>query len=241
MPAYNAEKTIEESIKSVINQTFKEWELIIVDDASTDNTSKIIEKYLGDNRVRYFRNEVNLRVAETRNKALELANYSYIAFLDSDDIWLDTKLEKQVNIINQNDIAFTVSDYEIINNDGTKTNKFISSKNQSYKDLLKGSKIGCLTVLINKDKVKPFKFKEIGHEDYALWLEILRDNSISTLALNEVLAKHRLTDSSLSSNKKKTIKWQWDIYRKIEKKNFVYSSYLLFRYMINVITKTKKL
>jgi|SRR5690625_657136 len=240
MPAYNAQETIKESIESVINQTYTKWELIIIDDCSTDNTSEIIKSY-EDERIIYIRNKINLKVAKTRNKGIEKANYDYIAFLDSDDVWHHDKLEKQLSYMTNNSISFSVTDYELINNNGESTGKYIKSKTQNYKQLLRGSRIGCLTVMINKTKIKKIHFDDIGHEDYAQWLLILKENDIKSYSLNEILAKHRDTEGSLSDNKIKTTKWVWNIFRKVENKSMIFSMYLMMRYIINYIVKKKSL
>lgn len=240
MPAYNAEKTIKQSIESVINQTFEEWELIIINDCSTDKTEKIIKSF-SDNRIVYIKNEKNLKVANTRNKGLEQARFDYIAFLDSDDIWYENKLERQLNFMKKNNISFSITDYEIINNDGSSTCKYVESQTQDYKKLLRGSRIGCLTVMIDKRKLPKFRFKDIGHEDYALWLKILKKSNIKAHSLREILAKHRDTDNSLSNNKLKTIRWMWNIFRNIEKKNVLSSIYFMIRYSINYKIKVKKI
>lgn len=241
MPAYNASKTIRASIEAVLNQTFKEFELIIINDCSKDDTEEVIKEYLSDQRIIYLKNEENLGVALTRNNGLKNAKYNYIAFLDSDDLWSNNKLAIQLKYMQDNDLSFTITDYELINNEGKLLKKYIKSKTQSYQSLLRGSRIGCLTVMIDKTKINSFSFKKTGHEDYALWLEILRENKIKAYAINEKLAKHRITEGSLSSNKKRAIKWTWNIFRKEENKNIFISSYLLFRYGLNRFSKVKKI
>lgn len=241
MPAYNAEKTIRESIESVISQTFKEWELIIVNDFSTDNTEEIIKEYLSDSRINYIKNNENLRVAKTRNKGIQESKYKYIAFLDSDDLWKPEKLEIQITFMESNNIAFTSTDYELITFEGDKLNKYIKAKNKNYKQLLKGNSIGCLTVVYNKELIEEVSMPNIGHEDYATWLEILRVNKIKVYSINAILALHRTGHESLSSNKKRSSGWTWNIFRKNEKKNIIISIFLMIFYVKNSLTKTRKI
>ncbi len=122
-PLYNCEKYIEETILSVINQTYKNWEMIIVDDCSKDNGTEIVEKYQRkDNRIKLFKNEINLGGAGTRNKCIEKAKGKYIAFLDSDDLWKKEKLEKQISFMEKNNYLFSYTKYERINEEGEKLN-----------------------------------------------------------------------------------------------------------------------
>ena len=171
---------------------------------------------------------------------MEIAKFDYISFLDSDDLWLPNKLEEQINFMMDNQIAFSITNYEIITNDGNKTGKYIQSKTRNYKQLLRGNKVGCLTVMLDKRKLSDVKFKDIGHEDYALWLELLRSNNIKVYSIDKVLAIHRDTDNSLSSDKTKVIKWVWNIFRKEENKNVFFSIYLMIRYGLNYFNKTKR-
>lgn len=241
MPAYNAETTIKDSIDSVINQTFIDWELIIINDCSTDSTEDIIKSYLSDNRIKYIKNDENMRVAKSRNKGMKQSRYNYIAFLDSDDLWKPNKLEIQINYMEENGLAFTSTDYELISFEGNKLDKYVKAKNKNYKQLLKGNSIGCLTAVFNKSLIKDLKMPNVGHEDYATWLEILRVNNIMVYPVNKILASHRTGHESLSSNKKRSAKWTWNIFRINENKNIITSIYYMFFYAINSIIKIRKI
>ena len=239
MPAYNSEKTIRQSIESIINQTHTEWELIIIDDGSIDNTVSIINEFK-DQRIVLIKNSSNMGVPRTRNRGIEVSKYSYIAFLDSDDLWHNEKLKIQLTFMEKKGIAFSSTDYELINFEGASMGKYIRSETKNYNQLLNGNTIGCLTVIINKEKVSNLSMPEVRHEDYATWLSILRENNIFVYAINRNLAMHRTGFKSLSSNKFKTLKWTWNIYRRVEKLNIFISLYHLMRFGLSFRNKKKK-
>lgn len=236
-PAYNAERYISKTIDSVINQTYTNWEMLIVDDCSIDNTKYIIKEYsTKDHRIRIITMPENVGVANARNEAIKLSKGEYIAFLDSDDIWRVDKLEKQITFMANNKYDFTFTDYELINKNGNKLNKIITvPKKLNYYDALKGNSIPCLTVMINKKNVGLFRMPNIKHEDYATWLNILKNN-ITAYGLNENLAMYRKSDNSITSNKFKSMFWTWNIYYKNQNLGFLKS----VRCMINYILKNIK-
>ncbi|MBB1315937.1 glycosyltransferase family 2 protein, partial [Aliivibrio sp. SR45-2] len=158
MPAYNAEKTIQESINSVITQTYKEWELLVVDDGSTDNTRGLVESYKCLN-IKLLRNLYGKGAAGARKTAIEHANGRYIAFLDSDDIWQITKLKTQLEFMNTNAVSFVYSDYSTFQDkiSNVKSVVLVPTK-LSYNDLIKNCMIGCLTVMLDKTAFKEFDF-----------------------------------------------------------------------------------
>ncbi len=237
MPAYNAEKYISDSIDSVLNQSIQNLELIIIDDNSQDNTTKIINKY-NDPRIVLIINTNNLGVSETRNIGISAANGKYIAFLDSDDIWLPHKLSLQImclndgwDVVSSNYIAFE-------SNAGNKITERKSPSIISYSDMLKSNFIGNLTGIYNVQKIGKIYQKKSGHEDYIMWLEIIK-KSKKAYCIQESLAKYRLHNSSLSSNKVKAIKWQWSIYRNELKLSLPKSIYYFSHYIINALKKRR--
>lgn len=237
MPAYNAEKFIEESIESVINQSYKNWELLIVNDCSRDLTAKIIEIYsLKDRRIKIFTQKENKGVVEARNRALKESKGKYIAFLDSDDLWEKNKLEIQIKYMQKNKVYMTYTGYSYISEDGKFLKEIKIPKSLNYKQALKGNQIGCLTVVIDKYKIKNFEMPDFKHEDYATWLNILK-NDIIAYGILDSLAKYRKVNNSLSSNKFKTIKWTWKIFRENQKLSCIYSFYCLFNHIIRAIKK----
>lgn len=237
MPAYNAEKFIKESIESVINQSYKNWELLIVDDCSKDLTSKIIENFsLKDKRIKIFQQEKNKGVVKTRNKALKESKGRYVAFLDSDDLWEKKKLEIQIKYMEKNKIYMSYTGYSYISESGKFLKEIKVPKSLNYKQALKGNQIGCLTVVVDKNYVGNFEMPDLKHEDYATWLNILK-NDIVAYGILENLAKYRKVNNSLSSNKLKTISWTWNILRNNQKLNFGISLYYLLCHIKQALKK----
>lgn len=226
-PAYNAQRTIKETIQSVLNQTYSNWEMIIVDDCSNDKTKQIINSFK-DKRIKpIFLNE-NKRVAHARNVAIKAATGEYIAFLDSDDLWEQSKLEKQVTFMQANQYDFTYTNYNVIDEEGTFVKDIITNRYEiDYKTLLKSNFIGCLTIMISAKIIKKHLMPKIGHEDYATWLSILAQDVKKAYLLDEKLASYRLLSNSVSSNKFKVIKWTWHIYRKNQKLGLFKSIYFI--------------
>lgn len=238
-PMFNSERYIEDAITSVINQDYQDWEMIIVDDGSTDNSKKIAKKYeLKDNRIKLIIQERNAGVVAARNRGIKEAKGRYLAFLDSDDIWHTMKLSKQIALMNKKNSAFCFSSYEIMNDNGDLSGKVIKvPETVSYQELLKGNIIGCLTVLIDLEKVSNVKMPNIRHEDYATWLSILNKYDLTAHGLNTSLAYYRRATNSLSSNKLKTIFWTWNIYKKHLKMNNMECFYRIVVFGVNTVKK----
>lgn len=238
-PMYNSQKFIGITIESAINQTYKDWEMIIVDDCSTDNSLDIVKTYAqNDERIKYIRNDSNKGVSSARNTALKMAKGKYISFLDSDDIWSEDKLQKQVEFMQKNNCTISFTAYELINENNEKLNKIINvPESVDYQNLLKGNILGCLTVMIDRTKLDfEIKMSGVRHEDYVLWLSILKDGHVA-YGLNEVLAEYRKSNTSLSGNKIKSAMWTWNIYRNIEKIPLHKCIYYFVNYGINGIKK----
>lgn len=238
MPAYNSEKFIEESIKSVKQQTYKHWELLIIDDCSSDGTISLVEKILKeDTRIKLIRNEKNIGVSETRNKGIELAEGEWIAFLDSDDIWEPKKLEVQLKDLenNRGDFSFTGSSF--INEIGIPfKGLFKVPKKSTFNSLKYHNVISCSSVVIKKAKMLNVKMKNDDfHEDYAAWLEILK-SGVEARGINEPLLIYRISKNSKSGNKFKTLKMTYKVYRHVGI-NKVMSVVYLFTHIINSIKK----
>ena len=233
-PLYNCEKYIEETIQTVINQTYKNWEMIIVDDCSKDNGTKIVEKYQKlDSRIKFYKNKINLGGAGTRNKCIEKAKGKYIAFLDSDDLWKKEKLEKQIIFMEENNYLFSYTKYERISEEGKKLNLLSKiPKELNYCYMLKINPIGCLTAVYNQEKLGKIYLPEIKiGQDFALWLEVLKKSN-NAYGLMENLAEYRYRKMSLSKNKKKKVLCLWKIYRKYNNQSILKSSYFI---LLNII------
>lgn len=238
-PMFNSAKYIRDAVNSVINQEYRFWEMIIIDDGSTDDSTEIVREFaLKDKRIKLVMQDKNQGVVAARNRGISEAKGRYLAFLDSDDMWHPQKLSTQLEFMNKEDIAFCFSDYEIVKDNGQLSGKrIIVPKTLNYQQLLRGNRIGCLTVLIDLQKVHSIKMPNIRHEDYATWLSVLNTYNLTAYGINTPLAYYRRAENSLSSNKFKTIIWNWNIYRKYLKLGTIESCY---RLIIFSLTLTKK-
>ena len=224
-PTYNCGKFIGETIESVIKQTYQNWEMIIIDDCSKDDTKEIVERYIvKDERIKYYLLNENSGAAVARTKAMELASGKYIAFLDSDDLWMKDKLKRQVFFMQSNNYSFSCTAYTKIDEDGNSLNKVINSKRRTnYNGVLLSCPVGNSTVIYN--------FKKLGHfivpnirkrNDDALWLQILKKEKY-IYAMSHILMQYRVRVNAISSNKITLIKYHWQLYRDIEHLSVVYS------------------
>ena len=239
-PSFNSKKFISQTIESVLNQTYRNWEMIIVDDVSPDNSNEIIEEYTQkDSRIKLIKLEQNSGPAVARNRAIEEAKGRFIAFLDADDLWHKEKLEKQLTFMEQNDVAFTFSSYDLIDEDGNALGTFKTKEQVSYNDLLKTNPIGCLTAIYDTEKLgKVYMPNILKRQDYGLWLKILKQVG-TTKGMPEVLATYRILKNSVSSNKLKAAKYQWKIYMQVEKIGFWKSVYYFSQYAYYGLRKYK--
>lgn len=238
-PVYNCEKYLEETIKSVINQTYEEWEWIFIDDKTPDNSVGIIEKYMNlDKRIKLVRMNENVGAAVARNRGIEKAKGRFIAFLDSDDLWNNNKLEKQVSFMINNNYGFTFTSYEVIDENSNSLNKIVKAKNiWTYKDALKNTLIQTVTVIIDRNIIGDFRMPNVRKgQDYATWLMILRQKN-NAYGLDINLAKYRRTPGSLSSNKIQAVKRTWRVYRECEKLSVVKTIYCFIGYAYNACMK----
>lgn len=236
MPAYNAAQYIEQSIESVLKQSYTNWELIIVDDCSIDDTYKIVEKLcITEERIKLFRMNENSGVAMARNFAISMSRGKYIAFLDSDDLWLPDKLEKQLNLMQEKKAVISYTAYRQFSME--KVGNLVSVPEQvTYKQLLKGNVIGCLTVMLDKERLGNLQMKKARHEDYILWLDILKQGN-TAYGLQEDLARYRKSETSLTSNKKRSALWTWQVYRQHQELSFFSSIYYFIFYVCKGLLK----
>lgn len=233
MPAYNAARFIRESLDSVLAQTYKEWELLVVDDCSSDSTREIVREYVTrDPRVILFELPVNSGPAQARNFALEKATGRYIAFLDSDDLWVPNKIERQLKFMREGRLAFAFTSYRRVSERGCLIGGVVPVEAKfSYKKLLKNTGIACLTVMLDRNLCGEVRMPDVRHEDYALWLMLLR-RGISAYGLKEDLARYRVVTNSVSNRKWRSASWVWNIYRKQEKLNFVFALWCFVNYAV---------
>lgn len=239
MPSYNSGAFIAEAIHSVQQQTYLNWELLITDDASDDNTVEIANTFAAqDSRIRLFRLDENSGVAIARNHSIRQAKGRFFAFLDSDDCWHPEKLEKQLAFMRQQQCAFSFTAYQLMNSNGEISHRTISVPPEiNHKQYLKNTIIGCLTVMLDKEKIGEFTFPNLRiRQDMALWLTILR-NGTNAYGLNEVLAYYRLNPHSISANKINAAKTVWKVYRELEQLSLGRSLYNFIGYAFKAVKK----
>ena len=239
IPVYNKQEFIEDTIKSVLMQTYENLEIILVDDASTDNSVKIIEKYLRKN-IKLIKLKENLGVAIARNTAIEKARGKYIALLDADDMWKKDKLEKKISFAEKNHYDFTFTGYERITEDGNRIKKVVQvPETINYKQALKNTIIATSGVVLNveslgKDLIKMPNVRR--GQDTATWWKILR-SGVEAYGLNENLHQYRKNKNSLSRGKITSLKRTWNIYRNVENISFTKTCYYFPFYMFNAIKR----
>ena len=234
MPSYNTAPYISDSIQSVLAQTYGDWELIIVDDCSTDDTDRVVTSFLSDRRIKFFKNERNSGAAVSRNKALQEAKGKWIAFLDSDDLWMPDKLQKQVSFMVENGYSFSYTNYEEINNDGKRNGIRVTGPKKITKTgMFNYCWPGCLTVMYDMRVVGLVQIADIKkNNDYAMWLKVCR--KANCYLLNETLALYRRgRTGSVSSHSIKTmIGWHYKLYREAEEQNAITSLYNTIRNLL---------
>lgn len=241
MPVHNAERYLKDAIGSVIAQTYKNWELLIIDDASTDSSKDIAIKMAEhDDRIKVYSNPTPTGYpANPRNIAIDSAQGRYIAFLDSDDVWLPNKLEHQIPFFNKdNNIAVIFSNYEKVDEELTRAARVVKAgRIIDYKTLLHGNVIGNVTAIYDTKMVGKVYFKKVRHEDYAMWLSILK-RGFKAYNTGEVVSLYRVSSASVSANKLHLLRWQWDIYRKVEKLSLLSSIYYYANYAVRGFIKS---
>jgi len=240
MPAYNAEKYIGAAIDSVIAQTYQNWELIVVDDASNDNTASVIEEYTKkDIRVKYHRLHENSGAAIARNTAIELAHGKYMAFLDSDDTWFPEKLSKQISFMEKNNYLFTCTSYTKIDEKGAYLGKTVGVKKQSSYECILKKNPGNSTVIYNAEIIGIVAIPNIRkRNDYVMWLSVVKKAGY-LYGLEEPLASHRIREGSLSKKKLGLVGYHWKVYRRIEKLSMLKSIYLIAYWSIVTIFRLR--
>ena len=242
MPAYNASQFIGIAIDSVRNQTVADWELFVLDDCSTDGTPDVVRsRSAQDPRIHFIENPENMGAAKTRNRGLDRCTGKYIAFLDSDDVWHPTKLEKQLTRMEEAGAQLCYTSYALVNTAGEKAMPdYLVPETAGFRDLLKENVIGCSTVLLSADIMKQRRFcTDFYHEDYVLWLHLLQEGYIAA-GCREVLVDWRHLENSRSYNKVKSMQNRWDIYRRNLNMPLIKSMYYLAHYVWAGLNKYRK-
>jgi len=242
MPSYNTGKYIEKTINSVLSQTYENWELIIVDDCSDDDTDDAVKPYLSDERIKYFKNDKNCGAAVSRNYALRQAKGKWIAFLDSDDLWTTDKLEKQIAFMEKNGYRFSYTDYEEMDESGNPLGITVTGPSKITKaGFFNYCWVGCLTVMYDAEFVGLIQIEDIKkNNDYAMWLKVCK--KADCYLLKETLAFYRRGRSgSVSSHSiRKMIVWHYKLYKDAERQNAVFALFNTARNMFFGFYKKKR-
>lgn len=243
MPLYNCDQYVCEAIESVLSQSYESWELIVVDDCSTDNSSKMVSRYLTDSRIRLIKQEGNYGTGAARNKAVCEARGSLIAYLDSDDVWHEEKLRRQIDFMKKHSVGMCFTSYETIEADGTYRNTVHVPKALDYRGFLKNTVTCSHTLMLDLSIVakewlllSPREDQFDYPEDLAVWLSILKKGIVAR-GLDEVLAKNRKRSKSRSANKLKAVKRTWNQYRRMEGFATPYAAYCLFWQLFHAVLK----
>jgi len=225
-PSWNVERLIGETIESVQAQTFGDWELLIADDCSTDQTPAIVGRYAAaDPRVKLIRQPKNGGPALARQAAIDHAQGRYLAFLDSDDLWLPAKLERQLAFTREMSAPLSYSAFRRIDETGSVTGRLITVPGSlTYEQLLKNTSIATLTALVDRERAGKVAMKNEPYDDFCLWLSILKPG-LTAYGLNEDLARYRVRGHSVSSRPLRSASWVWHIYRQVEKLSLIKSAW----------------
>ncbi len=240
IPCYNAGERIRETLNSVLRQTYGNWEAIVVDDCSTDHSVEIVNSFIRkDTRFRLIINEKNSGgPAEPRNLGLAYAKGEYIAFLDSDDIWMPEKLTLQLGFMEQKEALLSSTSYELIDETGKPMKKVIRCLPvQNYHKFLRNTNIGFSSSVLARETLEGVSFRKMPvAEDNQFWKDVFR-KGYTMVGLDEVLMQYRVQKNSLSSNKLKSAVQIWKSYRRTEKFNLIPSLYYIICYAFNAIKK----
>ncbi len=242
MPAYNSSLYIETAIRSVMNQTYPHWKLLVIDDGSSDDTCSIVSKLVAeDDRITLLRNEENVGVATTRNKGFALCEGAWVALLDSDDWWHPEKLEKQLHLAKETGADIVYCSYGIVNEHGQRLcDDFHVPPQTDYMESMVQSVISCSTALLSQEIVEKYRFcTDYYHEDMVLWLQLLRDGYKASGNV-EVLAQYRVSRGTRASNKLKNAVEKWKVCRKCMKESIFTSVWVMAQYGFRSIKKYRK-
>lgn len=238
-PVYNAERYLRKTLATVFQQSYKNIEIILVDDCSKDNSSAIIADLQKEHpEIVYHLQERNMGAGAARNKALELASGRYVAFLDSDDLWKPDKIERQLELMQSKNCPFAYAAIEMIDeHDNLLKGKRVISETCDYNYLLHNTVIATSSVVIDRKVLGDFRMPlRRGGQDYATWLMLLR-NGVVARGINEVLVKYRVGRNSLSSNKFKSIKQVWEIQVNDEHISYFSAAFNVFLFIVNALKK----
>lgn len=232
-PSFNCQDFIEATIRSVVNQSYTDWELIVIDDFSSDSSVQLIKSWVAsDSRIRLIELAENSGAAVARNKGIEAARGRYIAFLDSDDTWLPNKLESQLKFMERNNSEFSCASYFMARPEGVNAGVASPPVKADYYSVLRSPRIGCLTAMYDTQRIGKIYMPLIRkRQDFGLWLRILKKTGV-VHGIQEPLASYLVRDDSISANKVDAARYTWRIYRDFEQLGLVRSLYYFSHYAV---------
>ena len=239
LPAHNCEAFVEMAVRSVMEQTYRHWELLAIDDGSTDATCEIIRRLADeDERIRFLRNPANIGVAGTRNRGLDESRGEYVAFLEGADLWCPDKLEKQLQSKRAEKAHLAYTSYAVVDRHGNPgKHPYVVPASTTFSAMLKENVMGCSTVMLSRRVADSYRFiQDFYQEDYCLWLSALRDG-YKAVGCREVLVSWRWIANSRSFNKWNSAHKRWKIYREYLGYSFVKSAYYFLMYTVNGVKK----
>lgn len=241
MPVFNSEKKISTAIKSVMNQLYDNWELILINDGSADESIEIMKTYSElDDRIKVVDRQINKGISYSRNEGIKISRGEYIAFLDSDDEWEKNKLLKHLKKMISVDAVFSCTSYIIKSTDNKHKISEKAEGYYGYKDLLKTNFIGCLTVIVKREIIMKNLMPEIKHEDYATWLNILNENN-EIYYFNECLSIYNKSKGSVSSNKFRSLIWSFKVINSQVNLSFFSKQVFKMNYLFHTLIKLLKI
>ena len=234
LPNYNSEKYIRQTIKSIINQEYKNWKLLIIDDCSNDKTKKILKNFSKHKKIKIFWLKKNRGAGYSRNYALKKSNAPFVAFIDSDDLWKKNKLKNQLNFMKKNNFTFTYTNYETF---GKKRKKINNPPKLNYYEFIRNTSIPTSTMMIKREKIKNTRFTNTKIcEDYYFKCKILKKIKFAYCLKNN-LTMYRIRENSLQSNNLRNFYWIWKINKKFNNLNFFENILSLFFISVNSLKK----
>jgi teichuronic acid biosynthesis glycosyltransferase TuaG len=240
-PIYNAEYFLEETLNPIKDQSYQDWESILINDNSADKSLEIANKFVQlDSRFKIINKSESGGAAKARNSGIKEAKGRFIAFLDSDDVWYPEKLTEQLSFMKEKDIAFSYSSYHFLTEQGKITGAVTAPATITYKQLLKGNVVACLTAIYDTDKLgKVFMPDILKRQDFGLWLKITK-TGVTGYGLQKPLAKYRLRTGSISHAKFNTMLYTWNLYRKVEGLSFILSIKYISSHLLTASIKRLK-
>lgn len=240
-PVYNAEKFLTETLESIYEQSYTDWEAILINDNSSDSSLEIAQSFAKrDSRFQVINRNESGGAAKARNEGIRQAKGRYIAFLDSDDVWLPNKLDKQIAYMKTNDVALSYSSYRFLTEDGVVKTEVRVPEQVTYKQLLKGNIIACLTAVYDTNKLGKVLMPDIRkRQDFGLWLKITKMGTVGH-GIQMPLAHYRLREGSISSAKFNTMLYTWRLYRDVEKLSRSSSAYYISNHLLGATFKRLK-